>query len=651
MRLLDNEIYLELADMVECGVSENTILVAKTRASKSWEFKKDPADWRRLLIKFDALTEKYKTLVKTKYGNPYEYYIKDQIKKMVVNDVKAERFYLEYIFGDDRYLSKEHVAKYTQSASWLNMIVEATKDKKALKERLGVSLDAFFKNLLELIDEIGVDLPTNYMRLYSSSESKVKRYIANGYQSIISPHFGNEKTKKLDENSEAILVELLANPKQFDAEFIAQQYNVWALQNGKKDISASTVRLLRQKRREEIIIEREGVAAFKDQMARKIRGKRPSAPLYLVEHDDNTLDLLFASDKSKFEKYNAVIVKDSYNDYILGYAYVNGPVTIEVVKAAYINAMYHLKSLTENWHLPHEIKSDRWALATLKPYYKSIATYIDSRLGNKSGRGFIEQSFGTNFWKNCLKLTGDNYTGNNITAKNRGVNVEFLAKTTKNRQMIGDEASTQIEQFFFNLRHLKQSNGYSKQEEWLLAWVEMPEDKKRAISDEQFLQTFGIEHNYRGNGVKITTGGIDFQINNCKYSYQLEQYNTNLIGKTVSVIYDSNDLSRVLLTNHDDVRVMATTTQFIPRALADHDTDSIKYMRQLQEEQNKHVNKVADKVSERKKLIRSNFIEAEAILQAGVIVKEVKHKAETLYIGGNVEEAEYEEQFNPLDLL
>jgi hypothetical protein len=57
-----------------------------------------------------------------------------------------------------------------------------------------------------------------------------------------------------------------------------------------------------------------------------------------------------------------------------------------------------------------------------------------------------------------------------MTAKFRGVNMEALERNKKDRPTIGNEAIQQIENFFYRLRHLPQSNGISKHDQWLNAW-------------------------------------------------------------------------------------------------------------------------------------------------------------------------------------
>jgi hypothetical protein len=216
-----------------------------------------------------------------------------------------------------------------------------------------------------------------------------------------------------------------------------------------------------------------------------------------------------------------------------------------------------------------------------------------------------------------------------MTAKYRGVNQEVLQRNAKNRPMIGNEAIQQIENFFHSLRHLPQSNGISKHEQWLNAMNALPANEKRIITDEQFLLKFGIEHTGNGDGTQITNRGIEPQINNRKYSYDLQvQSLMEYVGKRVSVFYDPYDMSRVLVTDHDKVRLMAVDARLNSRALKDSHLDSRTYLNASLNEKRDDVNYIAAKADRRKQVLDSAGIDAETLLQAGVMVKELKQMAE-----------------------
>lgn len=649
MRLINNILYIGYTELVKCGVSELTIRSAKSKKVKSWVFIEDPDDNRRVLVEYEKLGNSYKALLKKRYGDVDDFIASQPIRNLVKWDGKAEQFYLNYRTEDSKPLAIEYVQKYTAAANWLNMLRDVLKDKKALKTLLKLDIIQLYNRVMRLFETDNIDLPTSYRRLLE----KQKNYEKNGYACLIDWRIGgvSPNAKIKDNLSEAILLEMIAHHNQFDGVFIAQQYNKWAEQSGYKTISSSTVGNHRRGKEHEIIMEREGNEALNEKYLPQIKGFRPTHPLAMIESDDNHIDLQFIDLETNnyYARYKAVVIIDSFNDYVLGYAYSTEAVTIELVKAAYINAMYYIKSITNAWHLPHETKTDQFGIATLQPFYQQIGNYVKAPVGSKH-RGYIEPFFGSSHWKTCLKLGAINYTGNNITTANAGVNREFVNKNIKNRPLIGNESISQVEQFFHNLRHLPTSKGVSKHNEWLEAWNNLDVSKKRPITDEQFLLKFGINHNYRGDGIRITNRGVEPQINGVRYSYDLEQYDLQHIGKSVSLLYDPFDMSRILITDFDKVRILGYEARLQSRSLTDGEVDSRKYLNILLEQKKDAVKSISKKSAKRKEIIQDHFEDAEAILVSGVMVKEIKQHSEEVMMK-QIMQNNSSSEFNPFDQI
>jgi hypothetical protein len=638
MKIIDNILYIEWNELLDAGVPEGTLKSARTRNSSSWTFISDPDDKRKVLIKYEKLQLKYKALLKEQYGDPYEYVQWLSIKSFVMPDQQAENFYLNFRFGESesKALPTEIVLKYTRTASWLNMLLEFNNNKKAVKTTLKLTIDQFYKAVMKLIESenkpvVKVDLPISYRRLIA----KMKRYQELGYESLIDWRYGkvSNSTKVKGELAESILLEMIAHPNQYDDTFICRQYNQWAEARGYKTILPATVGVHRRSQAHTIIVEREGNEALREKYLKQAKGFRPTFPMALVESDDNHIDLQFIDPNTgnKYTRYKAVVVMDSFCDYVLGYAYTTDAVTVELVRAAYRNAMYHIKELTGQWHLPHELKTDNFGISNLQPWYEAIAQYMKTPVGSKH-RGYIEQFFSSAHWKTAMKLGANNYTGNNITARNSGVNREFVNSHINQRPLLGKESEQQLENFFYRLRHMPDRTGSSRYEKWMNAWHNLDASKKRSISDEQFLLLFGIEHNHLGEGIRITNRGVEPRIGLYgKLSYDMQTYCLEHINKSVSVYYDPNNIERVLVTNHKDVRMMAFLNQTHHRTLADATTGSRSYLNRVLEEKKSAVVQIGQKSVRRKKILSDYFLDAEAVLQSGLVVKELKQSAEQHY--------------------
>ena len=164
MKLIDNLIFLEFPELIEVGVSEDTLKKASYRKSPSWEFITDPLDKRKVLISYEKLKDNYKKLINERFGNPYDYIAKEPIRKLFESDFKAKQFFKDFRYDDEKRLPFEHITKYTIAASWLNLLIKLNDDKKFIKKQLNLSVEIFFKSVCEIITTNKIDLPTTYQR-------------------------------------------------------------------------------------------------------------------------------------------------------------------------------------------------------------------------------------------------------------------------------------------------------------------------------------------------------------------------------------------------------------------------------------------------------------------------------------------------------
>lgn len=648
MKLIDGKIHIEFDEMVSaiCRAEnkpvekiEKYLWNANNKKNRSLPFIKDELDKRRVLYIYEELSKHFRDIVYQCYGDPYEYIARQPIKRLVEKDLEAHSFFLAYRYNNNCSLSSEHVEAYTKAASWLNMIGRLKEDYRFVKKELGLTMDSFWKNVCDLIISEKVKLPASYRRLVVNEDSALKKYKAEGYKSLISSHFGNNNASKVynEHVSGNLLLELLAHPNQYDDVYISERYNAFATSTGLKTITSAAVGVWRREKEHLILMQREGNSAFNEKYIRSIPGKRPSAPLYLVEHDDNHLDFLFCDEDDKgsskyFHRYKAIVVTDSYNDLVLGYAYSEN-LTIEVMYAAYANAMHYIHHLTNGWYLPHEVKGDRWQMKSLKPFYEKLGKTYETPVGSKH-RGYIEQFFGSKHWKLAQQLSSNgNWSGHNMTAKYRGVNNEVLDSNMKNRPQIGHEAFAQIEGFFYRLRHLPQDNGLSKEQEWLNAFNQLPADKKRPISEEQLLYTIGINHRPKnGRLPRISNEGLSLQIANTEYLYAIpSELRMQYTGTAVNVLYDPFDMNRILVADNDKLRLVAYSQERVSKAMQDHYEGSRTYLNSMLAEKMEDVKTVVAARDVRQASLVTHGIDVEALLSSNMIVKEIKQVAELSY--------------------
>jgi hypothetical protein len=629
---IDDQLYLRFAAVVDCGISESYLSKAKSVKASCWTFINDPSDKRKVLVQYETMKEKYRLMVEKRFGNPYEYVAKQPIRELVEKDAKAEEFYFAYRFDVDKSLPVEHIKAYSIAASWLNMLIKCNSDKKFIKKHLNLRLDEFYTNVCEIIKTDKIELPATYQRL----RNKMKEYEEKGYSSLIDWRFGNSFAKKVnDQVCESVLFEFIAHPNQHDDAIISKVYNDWAAANGYEQITRATVGNYRRKNYFQLQAQREGNAAWYNKFGKHIIRKRPSAPLLLIGSDDNDLDLYFKEEKlnskgafaiNYYHRYKLIVVMDAFNDYILGYAY-GDTVTTDLVKAAYLDAMHHIRELTGRWYLMHQVQTDHWAIKSLEPFYKAIATYTPATARSPRSK-YIEQGFGDR-WHQQLKFY-PNYAGTNITSKfriNRD-NLEVVKKSFPTK----DEAYLQIEDFITRMRLLvDDKTGISRQQHWIDAFNASEVSQERMISDGRMLMLFGTPHEYTNT---ITNGGIRITVDGLQRIYDIpdELYLQN-VGKKVQVIYDPYDYSRVLVTDNEKLRFVAQEYDKLPSALKDYNEGDRSRLNQRLEQKRNHVLSIAANKDKRQEIQERNRLNAESLLQAQVMHKETKQLVESVYQG------------------
>lgn len=668
MKMIDGLLYLYFDEMLSCGISSNTMLKAKQRSSNSWQFIEDPSDRRKILIDYKHLRDNYKEAIQKRFGNPYDYHSKEPIKKLVEKDFKAEAFFLSYTFEGGKKLPREYVQKYTQAASWLNMIVKVDADSQIVKKGLGLKMDNFWKSVCEIIESESIDLPSSYRRLAVNEDSALKKYKATGYTSLISSKFGNQNAAKItDDIAKDVLLDIIGNHNQHDDTIILMAYNSWATKNDKKPIlSYQTIGNFRRENEYLIKGEREGNAAFYNKFGKVIKGRRPSAPLLLVEHDDNDLDKYFKDGSNNYFRFKLIVVRDAYKDYPLGWA-AGDEVSIELIQAAYLDAMHHIHDLTGGWYLPHQIKSDRWGIdsdltTTLARFYKKIdPDFFPAAIKNPRGK-YIESSFGTK-WHQLLKLDNlNNYAGTNITSRSR-INADALDANKKN---FPDKQSGlfYIDAFMNAIRSQKNAAGVTLTDEWTAAFQQSELSQERKISRTNMLLTFGSRHivpqaknpEYPNC---ISNYGLQLQIANNEYCFDIpdELYLQN-VGRQVQVVYDPLDMTNVLVHDGKALRFVAQEMKDVSRARVEQtDEDKSRYWKRMHQKR-MHMQLVAEAAAGRKNRLKGAGINSgklltsmidipdpEALLQAGVLTKELKQAAEGAYQQKNGEWAQIQNDY------
>ena len=634
----DNDVlYVKHKSMVAAGISENSLKSAKLRRKK-WAIDNPERKTENLynyldmpVAYQDSIKEWLLSKTEGSCSDPYIYTALQPIRESIVKDDKAEAFYLEYEYslnGKITKLTPESIKEYTRNASLLNMLVAFKAKKKETKKRFGLDWLPFVEQVGKVIKSDGYSLPSSYRNLIADA---LVKYEAEGYKSIISARIGNQNRTKVKDLGKDLLLELLSHPNQYDDVFIKNAYNKWATAEGYETISSSTIKNKRVEYGYLIKGGREGQQEWNKEFNRRIHREAPTQPTYLWEGDDSHVDWWFVDDKNQIKRLKAYVVVDSYKGicYPLGWAVSENDITVETVRLAFLMAAHHIKELTGNFYLPHEVKTDRWSLSSLQTFYEGLGHYYPTPHRSKN-RGWLENYFGHVDWKRSLKLDpngypSNNYTGNNISSKEMGFNEEALQLAYRNKELPHiNESGKWISAHFERLRTV--SIGWdeanpSRQVEWLNAWTNLDESKKRIITEEQFFLKLGLRHCING-GNEITKQGVQPTIAGASYSYAVPPaYYLSNIGRKVTTIYSPFDMNRVLITDNDNLRFIANHITPVAGCMADMQQGGRSLLNQILAEKTADVALVGAQKAARRDRLAAASLDAETVLKLGSSVK------------------------------
>lgn len=610
---------------------------------------------RKVLVEFESLPEKYKTAIREKIGNPYEYMAKQPIVDQVDWDMTAQQFYADYVLPNGQNLPNSdvdgrgkpqinYVKRYTKAASWLNMIARLTADKRELKRSLNLTVTDFWEVATELIVKEDVAIPANAKRL----KEKVKTYSAEAdekarYAQLVELfRFGNQSASKITEKqAQATLFAMLKDANKHDFTVVCAGYNLEAQRQGWKTIDVKTVANFYHKNRHIIDPAREGMKKSYTKSTKQIHRKRSEYPLAFVNSDDNQLDLFFkveTYDKTGKKKVNnfyrpaVYIITDTYNDYILGYAW-GDKITKEVIYAAFRNAVEHIYELTGGYYLPQQLQTDHWGLdvklnGDLAQFFKMVGgKFIAQAHGVPQGK-YIERTFGVELHQVLKAMPGVAYAGHNITAKER-LSTEHMAEVAKNAPSV--ELVPQVLHQLITVMRLKGNpkTKISRQKEWVEAFLVNENCKKRQIDTGLKLDMLGVKR--AGEPLQITSKGLEFAVNKQKYLLDVPDdviYLHN--GKKVDVIYNPERMDEFLVTDHKGLRFVTGLYDYRPAAMADY-TDGSRLQLQQDFDGKKRISHLmATAIDDRLKDLGD--VDPQGLLQAGVIVKDLKNDAEASYL-------------------
>lgn len=392
------------------------------------------------LVEFKSLSQEWRDLLTTKFGNPPQKARESYFAKHYFTDGKALEFYQLHRYGDrnEKTLTPEQIELYTYNASVLNTCISVKRDRKGYKKAINsTTMDVWqsLSNDVNAFTQVAHNLPTHK----DSLRRKVLQYEKEGYACLIPGTLQNANARKVvtDEQT-ALLDELLAKHNNLDNEIIATMYNAVSDKLNWKKITAGTVANRRKERELVIFAGRNGVTDLRNKILMQNKRRRPSAPLLFWTLDGWDVELLYQKTERNAKghnittytnRVNAVIVLDPFNYYPVGYA-IGTHETPELIQQAMLSAMEHTKGLFGEYYKPYQLQSDNYGGKELKANYQALCThYTPAKVKNAKAKP-IEPWFKRFNEKHC-KLA-NNWSGYNVSSGSKNQpNTEFLDKIKK----------------------------------------------------------------------------------------------------------------------------------------------------------------------------------------------------------------------------
>lgn len=593
MKIIDDVLFIEFNELVEVGISGNTIRNANLRNSPSWHIINDPQDKRRLLIGYEKLSKHNKEKVINRFGNPYDFIAKEPIRKLVTLDIEAEQFFR------DRNLPPEHQTKYTKAASWLNMMVKLNDDKKFIKNELKLTLAEFWSNVCDIITSDKIDLPTSYQRL----RQKMDEYKQKKYESLIDWRFGNKLSAKIGKGTEgfdpelaekqrAFILKAASMHNNFDAMQIARAVNLIFEKQQWPTISHTTVYNLIRENTHLITAGRRGKREYNSNIAMQVKRTAPQFPLQYLTLDGWTVELLYQDDKGYNNRLVVVVVMDACCKYPLGYA-IGDRESASLIKQANINACTHIRELFGANYQPRQVQSDNFGLKSLTPFYSAMAhLHTPAAVGNAKAK-IIEPYFmylNKNYCQTQLNWSGFNIDSKKGNQPNR----EFLDKI---KSTFPDRAGVEKQIHIIIARERE-----TKIEEYFSKWELLPIEERREMKREDVLMIYGKPTGYTNT---ITGQGLLPTINGTKLTYDtFDPKFRALHHLSWQVVYDDADLSSILAISEDNKhRFVLHQKRALPMAIHDMGQEDHNYLSEIKTFNKERANEVMEMYSRNDELV------------------------------------------------
>lgn len=609
MRIIDNQLFLEVDDFVALGYQASTVKVNISAQRASWRgivsvkdpsngqlrvypYASFPADWKKQIT--EKLTDGQEPLAWARSREQFAV-LRQFLPAVPKADVATLRGYRieretadlntgEVLTKQLSGLPEDKIKAYGQACRWLALLSDAKWKKKAEREKVSPALAAmpdFIGACIVLFTEDEVKLPTNYSKLMA----KLRDYKAEGAACLISKALGNTTTLKVREEQLEYLIKLYSDKRKPTFELVTGWYNEAAVRRASlgleawPEITAGTTKnhLLLPDVQPVWYMARHGYDAWKARYEYTMLAYRPSMRDAQWVIDGTKVNKRYRTAKGVSAKLKMIVVMDVATELFLGWSFAETEDWREVAKAV------RLAHKRAGGVRPYQFLYDNDG--SNKLFFKGAAGLHYPAMPYNGQSKTIEGAFKR--LQMGIMRADVNHTGQNIKARslNSQENTDGL-KVADLPTLAECIAQAELELHQWN--NYKGRNGDRPSPKELYAASENPAPQYLTAADE--VEAFWLWNEqpitYRRDGLRFKKHGVETvyevveEVANGSGITQLIPdlaFHSRFVGQKFFVKYDPDNVGEMIaLYVGDDKRFVefAHVKEAMPRAIVDYKADS-----------------------------------------------------------------------------
>lgn len=558
---------------------------------------------RKALVAYESIPERFKRKIQEVIkGDPYEQVKHIVFADYIVYDLQAEEFFKAYLLADGSLLPEEKQKEYTHQATIFNAVHHIATNVVVQRKFGGRAY--MWGKMLEAIQNLPATwLHTRYKNQRSFKRA-YKRYIDEGYGSIVSGKFLNDNSAKITGDVADFLLAQYCLPIKYTTPELLQVYNSVREARGWKEISERSVNAWLNKPEQKRIwfLARHGREEYMRVFGHTLtRDKQEWFPNAYWAIDGTKLDLVhFANNKQKMAaelKINLCI--DIYSEKIIGWDLAlseNHASHFRTLKMAINNAGARPFLLTYDKQSGH-------TSAKMQELYNRLpaagGTHYSHAVGRKSSP--VEQILNRFQQQVISKMWYSDKQSIKVRRLDNKPNTDFIVEY-KEALPTADELYKIVQALVNRWNSMKlRNNEYTRNEMY-----NQPAKKREEISALDMVSLFWIDETkakkYSPAGMHLTVEGKDYlyEVYDGDGNIDLE-FRRKYVGEKLIVRYDPEYLNEMVslyeITSSGEKRFVAYATpkrahQVVPALMEDgakeiwHKDMSVKereYQRDLEE--------------------------------------------------------------------